>query len=78
MNAIVAYIADALVYGPGYSFTAHAPNGTVMNWHEAAQATLRPPGFSVPNASLIYSIAAVLFCWLLLWMLWRKKVFLKI
>jgi len=78
MNAIVAYIADALVYGPGYSFKAHAPNGAVVNWHEAAQAHLEAAGFSVANASLIYSIAAVGFCWFLLWVLWRKKIFLKI
>jgi len=78
MNAIVAYIADALVYGPGYTFTARAPNGALLNWHEAAQAHLESFGFSVPNASLIYSIASVLFCWMLLWMLWRKKIFIKL
>jgi predicted acyltransferase len=78
MNAIVAYIADALVYGPGYTFTARAPNGNTMNWHEAAQAHLEATGLSVPSASVIYSMASVLFCWILLWMLWRRKIFLKI
>jgi len=78
MNAIVAYIADALVYGPGYTFTARAPNGTMLNWHEAAQAHLEAAGLSVPNASLVYSIASVGFCWMLLWVLWRKKLFVKI
>jgi predicted acyltransferase len=78
MNAIAGYIADALVYGPGYTFTARAPNGTMLNWHEAAQAHLEAAGFSVVHASLIYSISAVVFCWLLLLVLWRKRVFLKI
>jgi predicted acyltransferase len=30
------------------------------------------------NASLIYSLAAVAFCWVLLWLLWRKRVFLQV
>lgn len=78
MNAIAGYIADALVYGPGYSFTARAPNGTMLNWHEAAQSHLEAAGLSVTHASLVYSVASVLFCWMLLWVLWRKKIFLKV
>jgi predicted acyltransferase len=35
-------------------------------------------GASPANASLIYSVAAVLFCWILLWLLWRKKIFIKV
>jgi len=31
-----------------------------------------------PNASLAYSLAAVLFCWILLWLLWRKEIFIKV
>ena len=78
MNAIVGYVADSLVYGPGYTFTVRAANGATMNWHEAAQAWLVSLGLDAANASLVYSIAAVLFCWLLLWLLWRKRIFIKI
>jgi predicted acyltransferase len=78
MNAIAGFVADSLVYGPGYSFTAKGPNGATMNWHEAAQAYLEAAGLSVANASLVYSLAAVVFCWILLWFLWRKKIFLKV
>ena len=28
MNAIIAFVADSVVYGPGYSFTAKGPNGS--------------------------------------------------
>jgi predicted acyltransferase len=77
MNAIAGFVADSLVYGPGYSFTVKGPNGPVM-WHDAAQAKLMALGTNAANASLIYSIAAVLFCWILLWFLWRKKIFLKV
>jgi predicted acyltransferase len=78
MNAIVGFVADSLVYGPGYSFTVRQPDGVSLSWHDAAQAKLVSLGASPPNASLIYSMAAVLFCWILLWFLWRKRIFLKV
>jgi len=78
MNAIAGFVADSLVYGPGYTFTVKGANGESMNWHEAANAGLESLGFSTANASLIYSLAAVLFCWILLWLLWRKRIFLKV
>jgi len=78
MNAITGFVADSLVYGPGYTFTAKGPNGVSMYWHEAAQAYLESFGLSTPNASLVYSLSALLFCWILLWLLWRKRIFIKI
>jgi predicted acyltransferase len=78
MNSIAGFIADSFVYGPGYTLTVMGPNGVVMNWHEAAQAWLLTFGLSAANASLIYSVAAVTFCWMLLWVLWRKRIFLKV
>jgi predicted acyltransferase len=78
MNAIAGFVADSLVYGPGYTFTVKQPDGVALSWHDAAQAKLVSLGASPPNASLIYSLAAVLFCWILLWFLWRKRIFLKV
>jgi predicted acyltransferase len=78
MNAIVGYVADSVVYGPGYTFTARGPNGVAAYWHEAAQAWLVSLRLGAANASLVYSIGAVLFCWILLWLLWRKRIFLKV
>lgn len=78
MNAITGFVSDSLVYGPGYTFTAKGPSGVSMYWHEAAQAHLESFGLSTVNASLFYSLAAVLFCWILLWLLWRKRIFIKI
>ncbi len=76
-NAIAGFVADSFVYGPGYSFTVKNPSGPVM-WHDAAQSKLISLGVSAANASLLYSLAAVLFCWILLWFLWRKRIFLKV
>jgi predicted acyltransferase len=78
MNAIAGFVADSLVYGPGYSFTIKEANGATMNWHEAAQAHLEAAGLTAANASLVYSLGAVAFCWILLWFLWRKRIFLKV
>lgn len=78
MNSIAGFVADSFVYGPGYTFTVKGANGAVMNWHEAAQACLVSIGLNAANASLIYSVAAVAFCWILLWLLWRKRILLKI
>jgi predicted acyltransferase len=78
MNAIAGFVADSFVYGPGYTFTVKGPSGTALAWHEAAQAKIMAWGLNAPNASLVYSVAAVLFCWILLWLLWRKRIFIKI
>jgi predicted acyltransferase len=78
MNAIAGFVADSFVYGPGYTFTVKGPNGTAISWHDAAQARLIALGASAANASLIYSLAALLFCWILLWFLWRKRIFVKV
>jgi predicted acyltransferase len=78
MNAIAGFVADSLVYGPGYSFTVKNPSGGTLMWHEAAQAWLMSLGANPANASLLYSLAALLFCWVLLWLLWRKRIFFKV
>jgi predicted acyltransferase len=78
MNAIAGFVADSLIYGPGYTFTVRVANGPAISWHEAAQARLEAAGLSVANASLVYSLGALLICWILLWFLWRKKIFLKV
>jgi hypothetical protein len=49
-----------------------------MSWDEAAQAYLESIGLSTPTASLIYSLAALSCCWILLWFLWRKRVFISL
>lgn len=76
-NAIAGFVADSLVYGPGYSFTVREANGAAVAWHDAAQARFVSLGANPANASLLYSVSALLFCWLLLWPLWRNKIFLK-
>jgi predicted acyltransferase len=78
MNAVAGFVADALVWGPGYSFTAKSPQGAAISWHEVANARLGALGMNAANTSLLYSLGAVLFCWVVLWMFWRKRIFLKV
>jgi predicted acyltransferase len=78
MNAIAGFVADSLVYGPGYTFQMKGPAGALVSWHEGLNARLLSVTGNPQIASLIYSLAAVGFCWLLLWLLWQKRIFLKI
>jgi len=78
MNAIAGFVADSFVYGPAYTWTVKGANGAAILWNDAAHAWLVALGASPANAALIFSVASVLFCWGLLWLLWRKKIFLKV
>jgi predicted acyltransferase len=78
MNAIAGFVADSFVYGPGYTFQMKGPAGAPVSWHEGLNARLLTLTGNPQIASLLYSLAAVGFCWVLLWLLWRKQVFLKI
>lgn len=78
MNPIAGFFADALVYGPGYSFTLRGPGGAAIPLHEWIQLHLLGLPIGTANASLVYSLGAVLFCWLLLLALYKKKIFLKV
>jgi len=78
MNAIAGFVADSFVYGPGYSWSVKGANGTSVFLHDAAQARLDALIADPANAALVFSVASVLSCWFLLWLLWRKRVFLKV
>jgi predicted acyltransferase len=78
MNSIAGFVADSFVYGPGYTFTIAGPNGTRVMWYDAANSWFLSLGASPAIASLLYSVCAVSFCWLLLWLLWKKQIFIKV
>lgn len=78
MNAIAGFVADALVYGPAYGFHTHLSNGKSVMWLEYADAQLSRLGMNPYNTSLLYSLLALAFGWALLWLLYRKQIFLKL
>lgn len=78
MNAIVGFAVDALVGGLTYTYHAHLPTGQTVLWQEYANFHLHRLGMNAENTSLLYSVLVVMFSWLLLWPLYRKRIFIKI
>jgi len=68
MNAIAAYVCAALV--------AHFLIYT--RWGGALYVRFLQPNFNPSNASLVFALLFVLACWLAMFALYRKKIFLKI
>lgn len=78
MNAIAAYTLSEMLSAGLDSWRMGAGG------HEASVRELiyyhlfASPQAHGANASLAYSIAFVLVCWLVMWILYRKKIFLKV
>ena len=68
MNAIAAYVCAALI-GNLVFYTG---------WGGELYAKLIEPNFNPANASLAFALLIVLTCWLVMAVLYRKKIFLKI
>jgi predicted acyltransferase len=77
MNAIVAYCFDELLWAPLYYGHARAADGSVITWQQYLNGQFSK--FANPaNASLLFAVVTVLFCWALMWLLYRRRIFLKI
>ena len=77
MNAIVAFCLDETLWAPLSYGHARAADGTTMPWQQYLNGQLLKIA-SPANASLLFSACAVLFCWVLMWLLYRRRIFLKI
>jgi predicted acyltransferase len=73
MNAIAAFVLSETV-------SAWLDNMHVggMNWQEIIYQRGFAPLASPANASLLYALVFVLMCWAVMWVLYRKGIFLKI
>jgi predicted acyltransferase len=74
-NAIFAYMLSELLSSTLWLMDLH--HHTEMFWTAIYMpffAGMQPPGLG----SLLYSIAFTIVCWLVTYLLWRKKIFLKI
>jgi predicted acyltransferase len=76
-NAITAYTIAWLFEVGLYAFNKRI-NGKMMNAHEYIFQHLFAPLGSPSFTSLLFSLAFVLLCLLPIWLLDRKKIFLKI
>jgi len=80
MNAIAAYtLSEVLASTLNSWHVAVAPNESIpLQMFIYHHVFAFPGGVSTKNASLAYALAFVLVCWLVMWILWRKKIFLKV
>jgi predicted acyltransferase len=77
MNAIVGFCFDELLWVPLSYGHARAADGTSITWQQYLNGQLLKIG-SPANASLVFAVGAVLFCWALMWLLYRRRIFVKL
>jgi predicted acyltransferase len=76
-NAIVAFVFDNTLWVPMSYVHNLAADGTPITWQQYLNGQLLKIA-SPANASLLYALATVLFCWALMWLLYRRRIFVKI
>jgi len=77
INAIVAFCFDELLWAPLFYGHVGATDGPVITLQQYLNSQFMK--FASPaNASLLFAVSAVLFCWALMWLLYRKRIFVKI
>jgi predicted acyltransferase len=74
MNAIAAYVFAEVIS----HLLDHMHTGKGLSWQEIIYQRVFAPLASPMNASLLYALAYVLVCWVAMWALYRKGIFLKI
>jgi predicted acyltransferase len=74
MNSIAAYVLSQLIS----QCLDHLQVDRSTNWQELLYQRLFAPLAAPPNASLLYAVVFVGLCWVAMWVLYRKGIFLKI
>ena len=77
-NAIAAYVLSEVVADLLDRMQVHVAGNGVMSWHEVVYERIFAPLASPANASLLYAMVYVLACWAVVWVLYRKGIFLKV
>jgi len=75
MNAIAAYVFSELI---SHLLDNVRTRAAGMSWQESIYGHVFAPLASPASASLLYALAYVLMCWVAMWVLHRKGIFLKI
>jgi len=78
MNAIAAYVFAELLAIFLIGVNLHLAGGATMSWGEFIYQQWFVPLGSPPNASLYFSVAFLLVCFFAMWVLYRKRIFIKI
>jgi len=78
MNAIAAYVLSEALAGFLDSMKAHLADGRILNWHELIYERVFWPLGNPRNTSLMYALVYVALCWAVMWVLYRRRIFLKV
>jgi len=78
MNAIAAYVLSEVGADLLDRMQVHMADGGILSWHEVVYEYVFAPLASPANASLLYAMAYVMVCWAVVWVLYRKGIFLKV
>lgn len=78
VNPIAAYVFAEMIAHWIDRMGVRLADGSTMTWQEKIYQRLFAPLASPPNASLLYALTYVLMCWVAMWVLSRKGIFLKI
>jgi predicted acyltransferase len=78
MNAIAAYVFAELLAIVLFDVSVRLANGATISSGEYVNDRFFTPLSSPANAALLFSIAFLLVCLAAMWILYRKKIFLKI
>jgi predicted acyltransferase len=78
MNAIAAYVLSEVVAAGSDALRLQLRSGIWLTWHDVAYERLFVPLGNPANASLLYALAFVFGCWVAMWLLYRKRIFLKV
>ena len=77
-NSIAAYVFAELFARLLYGGTHHYVNGQRVSWAQFIYEHFFVPLGSPASASLYYALAYVAICWVAMWLLYRKRIFIKI
>jgi predicted acyltransferase len=77
-NAIAAYVFAEIGAHLLFRMKVHLADGTTASWQSVIYERLFAPLGSPANASLLYALVYVGICWMAMWVLYRKRIFLKI
>lgn len=77
MNPIAAFVLDEAAYPVAGALRVPARAGPIQ-LGEAMYDRILATGLDAASASLVFATGAVALGWGLLWLLWRKRIFLKV
>jgi predicted acyltransferase len=78
MNAIAIYVFAGILARLLGIFTIAQADGTALSWKDWLMRSVFNPIASPMNASLLFAISFVLVTYLVAWVLWKNKIFIKV